>query len=327
MEAATSVSVPTPGGIVSAIQATAGGATAMALACNPAVNPITNGVWAGDREEEEFSGTASLAYHINDDMMLYGGYSRGYKAGGFNIDRSGFAITPATTSSAAANVSQLGFEPEFTDAYEIGLKTTLFGGSTTFNVTGFYEAISDYQLNAFNGFNFITRNVPDVISQGVELELSTNPIEGLNINAGLVYNDAYYDSTVVFNTLDPAPNTVNAGTTLSFAPEWIATGAIAYRVPISDNLGALFYVDGRWNSEYTTQTLNHSATTDNESFAVFNGRVGIGPQNERWSVELFGQNLTDEFYFVGGFAPPLQNSRVIFPNEPRTYGVSVRLQY
>jgi len=327
METNTAAATPTPGGIVTAIQGSAAGATAMALACNPAVNPITNGNWAGDREEEEFSGTASLAYHLNDDVMIYGGYSRGYKAGGFNIDRSGFAITPATTSAAAANVAQLGFEPEFTDAYEVGLKTTLFGGSTTFNVTGFYQAISDYQLNAFNGFNFITRNVPDVISQGVEIELTTNPIEGLNINAGLVYNDAYYDSTVVFNTLDPVPNTVNAGTTLSFAPEWVATGAIAYRVPVSDNLGVLFYVDGRWNSEYTTQTLSREASTDNDSFAVFNGRIGIGPQDERWSVELFGQNLTDEFYFVGGFAPPLQNSRVIFPNEPRTYGVSLRLQY
>ncbi len=326
MELATSAAVPTPGGIVSAIQSTAAGATAMAFACNPAVNPITNGSYAGDREEEEFSGTTSLAYHINDDMMIYGSYSRGYKAGGFNVDRSGFNITFASTT-APTSVASLAFEPEFTDAYEVGLKTTLFGGSTTFNVTGYFQQITDYQSNNFNGFNFITRNVPDVISQGVELELTTNPIEGLNINAGLVYNDAYYDSTVVFNPLDPVPNTISAGDPLSFAPEWVATGAVAYRVPLSANLGALFYLDGRWNSEYRTQTLNRQATTDNESFAIFNGRIGIGPENERWSVELFGQNLTDEFYFVGAFAPPLQNSRVIFPNEPRTYGVSIRLQY
>jgi len=143
----------------------------------------------------------------------------------------------------------------------------------------------------------------------------------------VVYNDAYYDSTVTFNPLNPIPNTVNAGTTLSFAPEWVVTGAIAYRVPLGGNLGALFYLDGRWNSEYTTQTLDHSPVTDNESFAIFNGRVGIGPENERWSVELFGQNLTDEFYYVGGFTPTLQNSRVIYPNQPRTYGVSLRLQY
>ncbi len=338
MEAATLVSVPTPGGIVSAIQGSALGATAMALACNPAVNPIANGIFAGNRSEQEFSGTASLAYHLNDDVMIYGGYSRGYKAGGFNIDRSGFRITPATligtscaTSPTAAAgrvcVDDLGFNPEFTDSYEIGVKTTLFGGSTTFNVTGFYEAISDYQSNNFNGFNFITRNVPDVISQGVELEMTANPFEGLNLNAGVTYTDAYYDSTVTFNTLDPVPNTITAGDPLSFAPEWVVTGAIAYRVPLSANLGALFYLDGRWNSEYRTQTLNRTANTDNDSFATFNGRIGIGPENDRWSLELFGQNLTDEFYFVGAFAPPLQNSRVVFPNEPRTYGVSLRLQY
>jgi outer membrane receptor protein involved in Fe transport len=337
METATAAAIPGPGGIVAAIQgSSANGATAMALACNPAVNDISNGNYEGSRSEQEFSGTASLAYHINDDMMVYAGYSRGYKAGGFNVDRSGFQVTPATTavgSCAVANplgrvcVDDLGFEPEFTDSYEIGLKTTLFGGSTTFNVTGFFQQISDYQLNAFNGFNFITRNVPDVISQGVEVELAMNPMEGLNINTGVVYTDAYYDSTVVFNALDPIPNTVNTGDPLSFAPEWVVTGAVAYRVPLSGNIGALFYLDGRWNSEYRTQTLSRNPITDNESFAIFNGRIGIGPENERWSVELFGSNLTDEFYYVGAFAPPLQNSRVVFPNEPRTYGVSLRLQY
>src|SRR5690606_34189850 len=155
---------------------------------------------------------------ISDDMMIYGGYSRGYKAGGFNVDRSGFDITPATTSVGSCAVASpfgrvcvddLRFNPEFTDSYEIGLKSTIFGGTTTFNVTGFYQQISDYQLNAFNGLNFSTHDIPDVISQGVEIELNTQPMEGLNINAGAVYTDAYYDSTVVFNTLDPIPNTVN----------------------------------------------------------------------------------------------------------------------
>src|SRR5262249_2196325 len=154
------------------------------------------------RDEEEFSGTASLAYHITDDMMIYGGYSRGYKAGGFNVDRSGFLIRPSTFAQGTCSTPEalgrvctndLEFGPEFTDAYEIGLKTSI-GNNTTFNITGFFQQISDYQLNAFNGFNFITRNVPDVVSQGVELEFATQPIQGLNINAGVVYNDAYYDS-------------------------------------------------------------------------------------------------------------------------------------
>jgi len=329
MELATSAATPTPGGIVSAIQSTPGGALAMNLACNPALNSISNGQWSGDREENEFSGTASLAYHLTDDVMTFASYSRGYKAGGFNIDRQGFSVTPATTSAAGLSTDQLAFDPEFTDAYELGVKSTVLGGTTTVNLTGFYQQIHDYQLNAFNGFNFITRNIPEVVSQGAELEVSARLTDGLTIAGGVVYTDAHYDSTVVFNTLDPVPNTVSAGAPLSFAPEWVSTGSIAYEMPLGADLSALFYLDGRWNSEYRTQTLARQAAglTDNQSFAIFNGRVGIGPQDERWSVEFWGQNLTDEYYYVGAFSPPLQNSFVVFPNEGRTYGVTLRARY
>ncbi len=301
----------------------------MNLACNPAVNPIANGAWSTDSEENEWSGTVSLAYHFSPSTMLYGGYSRGYKAGGFNVDRSGFRnLTPATTSSSVLSASSLHFNPEFTDNYEVGLRSTLFG-NTTFNVTGFYQQIHDYQLNAFNGFNYITQNIPEAVSQGVELELASRITDALTVTGGLTYNDAFYDSTVVFNALDPVPNTVRSGDPFSFAPEWVATGSISYEMPITSNLRALFYLDGRWNSEYRTQTLSREPTgaTDNEAYAIFNGRIGIGPQDERWSVEFWGRNLTDEFYYVGSFSPPLQNSYVIYPNEPQTYGVTVRARY
>lgn len=316
-----------PGGIVSFLELFA--PDAMNLACNPAVNTISNGNWAGDSEENEFSGTASLAYHMNDDVMVYGGYSRGYKAGGFNVDRSGFSVRPSTTSAAALNTGQLAFLPEFTDAYELGLKSTIFGGSTTANVALFYQQIHDYQSNNFNGFNFITRNVPETISQGAELEISARPMDGLTINGGVVYTEAFYDSTVVFNAQNPIPNTITAGDPLSFAPELVVTGAVSYEMSLGGDMRALFYVDGRWNSEYRTQTLNRDplGRTDNDAFAVYNGRIGIGPENERWSIELWGQNLLEEEYFIGSFSPPLQNSFVIYPNEPRTYGVTLRARY
>lgn len=316
-------------------------ASIMNLACNPAVNPIANGNWQGDTEENEWSGTASLSYDVSDNVMVYGGYSRGYKAGGYNVDRSGFSMTPATTSSASLNVGQLAFNPEFTDSYEIGLKSTILGGTTTLNLTGFYQQIHDYQLNAFNGFNFITRNVSEAISQGVELEVASRPTDNLTLSGGVVYTDAYFDVTTNFNApgvADPfSRNIVQAGTPFAFAPEWTVTGGIAYEQPLGDNLRALFYLDGRWNSEYQTLTLSRepNGATDNESYAIFNGRIGIGPQDERWSVEFWGRNLTDEFYIVGAFVPPLQDSSstpsfanyVAFPNEPRTYGITVRARY
>jgi outer membrane receptor protein involved in Fe transport len=327
METATDAALPGTGGLVSILQAGAASAL-MNFACNPAVNTIANGNWTGSADENEWSGTASLAYHITPDTMIYGGYSRGYKAGGYNVDRSGFSITPALTNPALLNTGQLHFDPEFTDAYEVGLRTTLFG-NTTANLTAFYQQIHDYQLNAFNGFNFITRNIPEAITQGAELEIASRLTDNLTIAGGVTYNDAYYDSTVVFNPLDPVPNTVSSGQPFAFAPEWVTTGSITYEMPLGGDMRALFYLDGRWNSEYRTQTLARDplGRTDNGSFAIFNGRIGIGPQNERWSVELWGRNLTDEFYYVGAFQPPLQNSYVIYPNEPATYGVTIRARY
>ncbi len=323
-------------GFVEVLQGVPATSGLMNIACNPAVNPIANGTWTGDSEENEWSGTASLAYHLSDDVMIYGGYSRGYKAGGFNVDRSGFSITPDLTALDLAanpnrlNVGQLAFDPEFTDSYEIGIRSTIFGGTTTLNLTGYYQEIHDYQLNAFNGFNFITRNIPEAISQGVELEMASRLTDNLTLSGGVTYNDAYYDSTVVFNTLDPAPNTVVAGTPFAFAPEWVATGAIQYEMPLSGSLRALFYLDGRYNSDYRTQTLNRDTAgrTDNDAYAIFNGRIGIGPEDQRWSVEFWGRNLFDEFYMVGAFVPPLQSGTfVIYPNEPQTYGVTVRARY
>jgi outer membrane receptor protein involved in Fe transport len=237
------------------------------------------------------------------------------------------------------NTGQLHFDPEFTDSYELGVRSTVFGGTTTVNLTGFYQEIHDYQLNAFNGFNFITRNIPEAISQGVELEVAARPMDNLTISGGVVYTDAYYDSTVNFLAPNPDPsgqNTVTAGQPFVFAPEWVVTGGIAYEVPIGGDMHALFYVDGRWNSEYRTQTLNRdpAGRTDNDEYAIFNGRIALGPNNERWSVELWGRNLSDETFLVGAFVPPLQSNPnpllstyVAFPNEPLTYGITLRARY
>jgi iron complex outermembrane recepter protein len=319
---------PNGPGIITILQNTSPGlAKLMNLACNPAINTIANGVHEGQREESELSGTASLAWHMSDDVMFYGGYSRGYKAGGFNVDRSGFDITPATIDPNAVNTEDLEFEPEFTDSYELGVRSTF--GNTTLNVTGFYQQIHDYQSNNFNGFNFITENVPEVISQGVEVDFRTRITDQLSIEGGVNYTDAHYDSTVIFNPLDPDPNTISSGDPLSFSPELSASGAITYVQPLGNGLNAMFYLDGRYSGEYRTQTLNRQTdgSTDQGAFAVFNGRIGIGPDDDRWSVEFWGRNLTDEFYLVGAFDAPLQDTTYIYPSEPQTYGITVRARY
>lgn len=300
------------------------------LGCNPAVNNLQNGAYATSVSDDAVSGVASLAYHLSDDVMLFGTYSRGYKSGGFNIDRSGFSpVLPTTLTPASVN--SLGFAPETTDSYEVGFKSTLLGGSTDFNVTLFYEQIHDFQSNNFNGFNFITRNVPETISRGVELELLSRPMDHLTLTGGVTYNEAFYDSTVEFVTGDPL-NTIFAGDPLTQAPEWTVTGSVNYGVPVGESMLVNFFGSGRWVSDYRLQTLNRNPITDQEGFAIFDARVGIGSESGSWGLDLFVQNATDEYYNVGAFAVPEQSLSgtgrfAAFPNQPRTYGVTLRARY
>jgi iron complex outermembrane receptor protein len=325
--------------LAASLDAETGVDTLMAIACNAVTNTLANGEWSDEREENEWSGTASLAYHVNDDLMVYGGYSRGYKAGGFNLDRSGFFgannLTPLFGAGVGEDldVNDLEFEPEFTDALELGLKSTIFGGTTYFNANVFYQEIHDYQQNAFSGFNFFTLNVPELISRGVELEFNASPTDNLTLTGGVVYNEAYYDSSATYGD-----QTIASGTVLSQAPEWTVTGSANYRIPLGAHYLNLF-ATGRYVSEYTTQTLSRNPITDNDAFAIFDARISFGPEDERWSVEAFARNLTDEFYYVSGFGAPERtlpevvdpdmsgSNYLIYPNTPRTVGIMIRARY
>jgi outer membrane receptor protein involved in Fe transport len=228
----------------------------------------------------------------------------------------------------------LQFEPEFTDAYEIGFKSTILGGTTYLNANVFYQQIHDYQSNSFSGFNFFTLNVPELISQGVEVEVNSRLTDNLTISGGVLYNDAYYDSDATYGG-----DTITSGTPLSQAPEWTVTGAVNYNMPLGNGLAANFFVNGRYVTDYRTQTLSRNPITDNDAFAIFDARVSLGSEDETWSLEAFVRNLTDEFYYVGGFGAPERtlpasidpdhsgSNYLVYPNAPRMYGVTLRARY
>jgi outer membrane receptor protein involved in Fe transport len=142
------------------IRAVAGGL--IGLGCQGNSTAELNNVSINDkRSEDEWTGTAILSYKPVDDLMVYASYSRGYKAGGFNLDRSALKspILPfaATPGGAQGLVGNLQFDPEKVDSYELGAKyaTGPFGLGLTF----FRSDFSSFQLNTFNGTVFLVQNV------------------------------------------------------------------------------------------------------------------------------------------------------------------------
>jgi len=101
--------------------------------------------------DSEFIYTAKIDYDLTDDLLVYGSFAHGYKAGGFNLD-----------PTAAQGGADPRFASEEVDTFELGFKSTLADGRVRFNVTGFWSEYDNFQVLEFTGTRFQTFNVDDV---------------------------------------------------------------------------------------------------------------------------------------------------------------------
>ena len=352
-----------------AIAGLAGSALALRVVgglCVPIMNTDFDALGALQQEsqEEEFSGTGKLAYRFNEQVMSYASYSRGYKAGGFNLDREGAACLPGPIPANAHPVCRAlapsasprfqadpdtSFAPETVDSYELGLKTQLFGNTLLFNATAFHQTFDDFQLNTFAGTQFVVVTLPKVTSKGVDFDfLWRPPVTGLSIQGGGTIADTVIGNYTVADFPsgdDYAPVAHMAGQRLSFAPRYTASLAVTYERPAwwSDRYTLTANISGKYNSEYNTGSDLNSAKTQ-DSFTVVNARVGIGLADDSVRLELWSMNLFDEDYIQVGFngvfqvttnaaAFPGQDPGIVnnptsvydaFLGAPRTVGLTLR---
>ena len=345
------------------------------LSCQGNSTAELNGVSIrDDRKEDQVTGTAILSWKPVDDLLVYGSFARGYKAGGFNLDRSALKSPVPTFTSvggAQALVGNLQFDPELVDSYELGAKFS--NGPFGLSVSAFRSDFSSFQLNTFNGTVFLVQNVNGcdnlvggsnadtdlsnvtgrcaasditygVRTQGLELEASLTPARNFRMAAGLTYAKTTYRDDLI-GTKNGAPLDLALrklpGDNLSNAPEIVATSSVTWTPDIgSDGMSGLVYVDGRMTSDYNTGS-DLFPQKEQDSFAVFNARIGLRGADEAWGIELWGQNIFNQDYAQVAFNSPFQagqssapfvdpqypGGRQIFSQflaEPRTYGITLR---
>jgi len=272
--------------------------------------------------------------------MTYGSFARGYKGGGFNLDR---VQSSNGLSSGSANgilpVLDTSFAGEFVDSYELGAKTTWLDGNLLLNATLFHQEYENFQLNSFLGTSFVVRSIPEVTSQGLDAELMWQPksIRGLMLQSGLMYADTTYGDTIPGGDFVSPTGALYKlpGGQMSFAPKWSGSASITYEWDVGSLL-ARFNIGAKYVSEYNT-----GSDLDPEkmqgAYTVANARFGIGAQDQRWMLEFWGSNITDEEYVQVGFDGPLQNVSPApnnpfntfnaFLGAPRMYGMTLRVRY
>ncbi len=156
---------------------------------------VTNGygyfdTGAVNQQWNELTGRAVVNWtpklDFTDQTLVYGSYSRGYKAGGANPP--GAVLGQYAAGSIAEPVHPLTFKPEFINAYELGSKNTLLDGALTLNGDVFYYDYKDYQISEIVDRTSINLNF-DATVKGAELEATWEPIPGLRFNFGGGYED------------------------------------------------------------------------------------------------------------------------------------------
>lgn len=262
-------------------------------------------------EEENVSGRVALDWKAADFSLIYASYSRGFKSGSF----------PVLSSSRSDQ-----YEPvtqEQLDAYEIGSKNTLLDGLIQANGAVFYYDYKDKQLlsnvnDPFFGPLPVLRNAPKSRVIGVELELQSNPLEGLFASVSASYLDAEIEE---FTGVNNEGDTVDyKGERFNFTPEWSGTVLLNYVRPVSEwwrlILGADYNYTGQTNAQ-----LGGDPRFRQPQYTLINARVGLGSIDERWTLTLFGRNLGDEYYVLGSFNPGDTISR--YTGMPRTIGLTL----
>jgi len=287
------------------------------LGCNPTVNSEFNGISSDSRKETEFTGTAKLSFKVNEDVLIYGGYDRGYKSGGYNLDRGSFGSV--LLGGDGAQLTDLEFGNETVDSYEVGIKTN-FSRQFQFNASLFHSNFKGYQSNRFLGNSFVVLNYDKLVSKGVELESIIRPHPDLAFNLGYTYVDA--------KVTDPLAGSDN-GRQASNQPKHTFTGAVTWTPQISDGVNGLVHADFRQQSDaFPLNDPLARSFTGNDGFGIVNLRAGVNFGDGKYSVEGYVENLFNTYYNITAFPIPEQGSSfAVYPAPPRFYGVKLGVKF
>jgi iron complex outermembrane receptor protein len=271
---------------------------------DPAVAPP--GTVESEKTWTNVSPSASLAYRVNDNHMIYASGSRGFKAGGFN---------PAAPPNATI------YDEEHSWNAEGGLKTTWAGGRVRVNGALFYIDWTDLQLNLpipGGGGQFYISNVGGATSRGVELELTARATEGVDLFGSFGYTRARFSNGSTSQGADVSDNLV------PFTPDYTASLGVQVSRTVRPNAVVFGRAELVSRGSFKYDDANAEGQ---DAYSLVNLRAGVDIR--RVSVEGWMRNAFDTRYIPTAFSyPGLAPSGFVGEiGAPRTFGISVGVRF
>ena len=286
-------------------------------------------------ESEEWSPKISVDYKFTDTIMGYAQYSTGFRGGGFGP-------RPANSLQVAA------FDPEYTDNFEIGVKSDWLDSRLRFNGDIYYMETTDKQLATQTCAPcapvvvawFRTVNTGESRNWGVEAEILAEPVESFRIDFSMGYQnylvtDLGTAAGLFIYVPDTAPDASIRGDVMYSprTPEWNLGLGMQYEFNVGNGATLVPRFDYTWQDDIWFAT-NPVAGIVNEqdgrqpAYGVVNARVTWTNPDASWSVSAYAINLTDEYYFYGKLSLLANSGREQGnPAAPREVGLNFRYNF
>lgn len=253
---------------------------------------------SGGDDDTNLSGKLALQWNMDDDTMFYGSFTRGYKSQGFDIV---FGMTPERFDPV---------DPETSKALELGVKSEFWDRRARLGLTLFHSTFEDFQGQAFDDTEgaFVLTSAGEVVTQGIEVDLTLKPVPDLLINAAIAYTDAYYEE---FETggcwtgqTEAQGCMVNAAGArqqdltdeeVPNSPDLKITMQARYDIPLNGPIGLFVSGNFRWQDDVVSAP-NQRPSLDIDSYSILDLNIGLERDDGRWTATLFVQNALDENY-------------------------------
>lgn len=304
-----------------------------------------NSVEDGKSDDSKTTYSVRLAYDLSPNVSVYGGVSTGFKATSWNLSQDtgpiatdlaallavgdpalpalpALGLPPGVANYPGAAVPATRFAgPEESTVYEVGLK----GEWDTFavNVAVFDQEIDGFQSNIFSGTGFNLANAGKQSTEGLELDATWTPVEGLRIGFAGTWLDPLYDDFQ--DALGPNGPIDLSGQQPAGIPEFSANTNVTYKFAIGD-IQSYVRVEHVYEEDVPVVDNIPSSIASRE-INMFNASAGFKLSNGL-DFNLWGRNLNDDEYLLSAFPSVAQAGSISgYPNQPRTYGLTVKYNF
>jgi iron complex outermembrane recepter protein len=272
-----------------------------------------------DDKFDTVSPRVALTWKPIDQLTVYTSYSEGFRSGAFQQPLI-LAVAPEFPAVKGDTLSN----------YEVGTKANLWGGRVRLDTAVYYIDWQDVQQIVavevspltYRGANL---NGESASGPGVELGVTVEPVDGLELGANVAWNDLTIDAPIFSRGFA----LFEKGDRLTYSPEYTASAFVDCNFAFGGSgLEGQISTSASYTSEQANRTIFPTGLVMGTSDTMLLAQASFSVRAAgRWTTTLFVDNLTDE-----RGTPNTYFDRATFPEwdvrpRPRTVGLQLEFHF